>query len=306
MAYRIDIHATPAGETKRILLEVADKALSDFEKYKNDRPELVHKVRKRCKKARAMLRLARPALGEKRYKRENKRWRDAARRLSKYRDASARIEAVDTLGETDSEMNDPAAVDAVRHSLKLIESELYADRELDSRLDQFLADISKARESAIDLPLANASPDSYLAGLKKTYKRGRQAMATAFKAPAVESFHEWRKRAKYHYLQTRLLQDVWPTMMKARRKEAHDLSDLLGDAHDLAVLQRDFEQFADGAKIDLDQEKFTVALQHQRNFLRQKARVLGAKVFAEKPAQIEDRLLRFWRAEAAPTTPVAA
>ena len=51
----------------------------------------------RCKRIRAALRLAKPLIGEKAFRTENRWWRDQARLLSDLRDAGARLEALDTL-----------------------------------------------------------------------------------------------------------------------------------------------------------------------------------------------------------------
>ena len=54
-------------------------------------------------------------------------------------------------------------------------------------------------------------------------------------------WHDWRKRAKDVWYQLRLLQDTWPDVMKAMAGQASQLSDLLGDDHDLAVLSTKLE-----------------------------------------------------------------
>ena len=64
-----------------------------------DPVEAVHKARKDMKKLRATLKLVRPALGNKAYRRENGRFRDAGRALSDARDAQVRAENVDALAE---------------------------------------------------------------------------------------------------------------------------------------------------------------------------------------------------------------
>jgi hypothetical protein len=74
-------------------------------------------------------------------------------------------------------------------------------------------------------------------GLCKTYGRGRNALHAAYAEPSDESFHEFRKRAKYHWYHLRLLRRIWRDMLGVQREAADELSDLLGDDHDLAVLR---------------------------------------------------------------------
>src|SRR5205085_6461592 len=59
--------------------------------------EAVHAARRRGKKARALLRLARAAMGERTYRRANGTLRDAARPLSELRDAVVLVHALDAL-----------------------------------------------------------------------------------------------------------------------------------------------------------------------------------------------------------------
>ncbi len=59
-------------------------------------PRPVHAFRKRCKKIRALLRLVRPSLGS-RFRVENDRYRDMARRVAAVRDADVMVETFDNL-----------------------------------------------------------------------------------------------------------------------------------------------------------------------------------------------------------------
>ena len=64
-----------------------------------DPAEAVHEARKDMKKLRSALKLVRPVLGEKAYRRENERFRDVARALSDVRDAQVRAETVEGLAQ---------------------------------------------------------------------------------------------------------------------------------------------------------------------------------------------------------------
>jgi len=59
--------------------------------------ETVHDVRKRCKKLRGLVRLVRPALGNKQYRRANHACRDAARELSDLRETEVMLQTFDRL-----------------------------------------------------------------------------------------------------------------------------------------------------------------------------------------------------------------
>lgn len=61
--------------------------------------EVVHDVRKRFKKVRAVLKLARKALGARTYRKENARLRDGGRPLTAVRDARVLVQTLDGFGD---------------------------------------------------------------------------------------------------------------------------------------------------------------------------------------------------------------
>src|SRR4051794_31867359 len=88
-----------AADVGRILRKQVGKAL---EALNTDGPladEVVHDARKRLKKARALLRLLREALGPRIYRRENACLRDAGRPLTEVRDAKVLVDTFDELAE---------------------------------------------------------------------------------------------------------------------------------------------------------------------------------------------------------------
>jgi CHAD domain-containing protein len=98
MAYRLalaDDLAASLQSVARDQLEGAADGLADGD----DPVEAVHDARKRIKKTRAALRLARPGLPKRVYRAENSALRDTARGLSGARDADVMVETAEKLGE---------------------------------------------------------------------------------------------------------------------------------------------------------------------------------------------------------------
>src|SRR5690242_20693021 len=98
MSYGLTFNETPADAVERVRREQLDKAaeaLRDGE----DPVEAIHDARKRIKKTRALLRLARPGLTDGEYRRRNRALRDAGRGMSANRDADVLPETVDLLAE---------------------------------------------------------------------------------------------------------------------------------------------------------------------------------------------------------------
>ena len=133
-------------------------------------------------------------------------------------------------------------------------------------------------------------------GLRKTYKRGRRGMQEAYSEPSVAAFHEWRKRAKYLRYQLRLVRRGWPRVLKATHKEVKGLGDLLGDDHDLAVLEQIIEE-AEAEPGQADSEQILLALAAQRSEqLRDAAYGLGSRCTPRSRSIVDRRLQRYWQA----------
>ncbi len=296
MAYRFKSDEPVNHTLIRVAREQIGKAIAEIDDEGLDRHEVVHQVRKRCKKLRALIRIVRPALGNT-YKVENHGFRDAARTLSYVRDAQSLIDTVDDLcARFDDELDTGFGHD-IRARLASRRRRVADDEvDLDRRLEQFRVTMRQAYDRAGDWSLSEQGFDALSGGLAKTYARGRRAMGKAFAAPSAARFHEWRKRTKYHWFHLRLLRPVWPAPMKALCDAADDLADLLGDEHDLAVL-RDTLEAAPGEFGDVREMAVMLALIDRRRLaLQQQAKPLGLRVFAESPDALVARLDGYWRA----------
>lgn len=295
MSYRIALDETPEEGIKRVICEQYDKAL-DALVDAGDAPdavdEAVHDARKKLKKVRAALRLARFAFGEDTYQRENVAARDLGRALSDARDAKARIETLDLLCEAYEAPLDDVPFPSVREALGA-RLEAVRDESLGGgrTLGAVAEGVRAARRRISAAPFEGDDFEALAPGLAKTYRRGRKARRKAYGDPSVGRFHAWRKRAKYHRYHVRLLAALWPPLMKPWLDEVHRLTDLLGDAHDMAVL-------VDGLDgLDPDERKTLrgLAETHRRD-LEAKARGLGAKLFADAPDALVDRMGCWWAA----------
>src|SRR5262245_25721620 len=100
MSFQLQPEHSLRKSLRRIARSQMDAVLKELTAGANGpRDEVVHEVRKSFKKVRAVLRLVRPVIGEKCYRRENTCFRDAARPLTEVRDARILIETLDALVE---------------------------------------------------------------------------------------------------------------------------------------------------------------------------------------------------------------
>ncbi|MGA8262661.1 MAG: CHAD domain-containing protein, partial [Arenicellales bacterium] len=98
MAYRLKHSKAVAAEIERVVVEQIDRATAGIDNAGVDPDTTIHQVRKRCKKIRAVLRLARGSLDKDGvYEVENAFFRDLAAELSDLRDAVVLIETHDEL-----------------------------------------------------------------------------------------------------------------------------------------------------------------------------------------------------------------
>ena len=294
MAYRLTADETVQDGVRRCAREQLDHAVDELTTGVHDDPvEAVHAARKDLKKARSLLRLSRAAIDRDERRRENKALRDAGRSLSSARDAEVMLQALDALADHFAGQLPQTTFDAVRRHLET-ERDTARERMFASGLPEQTADELKSIRGRIeDWPTRRGGWKALEPGLLRSYKRGRKALATARSEPTVESLHEWRKRGKDLWYHLRMLKPLSPDIVGGQANEAHTLSDLLGDDHDLAVLRGTLGRGGDGLAVDLD--AVVALIDRRREQLQAEAFRVGARLYAEPPKAFGRRLHSYWK-----------
>jgi CHAD domain-containing protein len=258
--------------------------------------ESVHAARKDLKKARASLRLLRSALGEAVYARENMALRDCNRPLSRMRDGKVLIDTLDLLVERFETTAQVVPTDALRRVLR---RELTAIRRSTltgtTALKTHREMLRKALARAARWPVGNRGWSVVGAGFQRIYCSGRKALANAEADRTPTNLHEWRKQVKYLWHQLQTLQPLWPGPIGEFADQAHKLSDYLGDDHDLSVLREKVLESKDAFPNVGARGTLLSLIDRLRTELRDKAIVLGRRLYQEKPAAFEARFARYWR-----------
>jgi CHAD domain-containing protein len=222
----------------------------------------IHDTRKAIKRLRALLRLLRGELGERAYRREDDLLRDVARRLSGARDASVMLATLDALIERQPrKLGRRRGVAALRRRLaadsaRVGRHTLADPHERAELLGQLHA--LRWRVSAWSLP---ADPGMKLieADLHRIYRQGRSRAKLAARGKGgrrarTQTMHSWRKRVKDLRYAAEMLErredhgtarthaasrDARAAAKSLRKLASHadQLGELLGDEHDLAVLE---------------------------------------------------------------------
>ena len=285
MAFRFKRRESIAAAFARIAAEQIDDAVAALEK-----PSAagVHSARIFIKRLRGLLRLFCGALPEGSFDRENEALRTAARQLSSQRDAQVRLAGFDALSRG---IKTPGVAQARRHFLAACRASAPAHR----TAAPYQATITVLRAAGARLP--GLKPDSRWSvlsrGLKATYRRARQACATARAELSTSALHTWRRRSKEFEFQMRLLRKIDPLVMKRRLRQAALVTDLLGVDHDLAVLERTLAAVRE-LPSEL-REKLGARIARRRKKLQRTAFKLGSELFFEKPSVVVKELGRQWK-----------
>jgi CHAD domain-containing protein len=246
----------------------------------------VHETRKSLKRLRATVRLARDELGDEAYRRENVAFRDAGRRLGGARDSRVLLETFDALTERYGDEAPPERFERFKRTL--VGQHGAAQRRLheDAAIDEVVVELRRACARLGDWQLERRGLDALAPGFRRIYRGGRRAYRTARKEPSTENLHELRKRAKYLWYAAQIVRPAAPKKMKRIARRAHELSDLIGEDHDLALLaQRGNERrdrFADATAAG----ELAALTERRRAELRRNALELGRRIFKKKPRKV--------------------
>ncbi|MDB6087830.1 MAG: hypothetical protein JWN85_614 [Gammaproteobacteria bacterium] len=255
----------------------------------------VHGARKQLKRSRGLLRVVKDDLGRRRFARTNRRLRDASRPLSELRDVKVLIDTLDGLRNANGTTSD--AFRPVRKALEArrqqVRQRILKDRPM--RRD-VVKKLRKASRSVAHWSPAHRGWKAIGKGLSRAHRKGRTALDAAVRDNSDAALHEARKRAKDLLYATEFIVRAQPDSIQPIINDAHRLTDLLGDDHDLAVLQGVIDH-EPGLRLSAghrNQIKRRVA--RRRKDLQQHARALGRKLYAQSDAEFLTRIHDAWKA----------
>jgi CHAD domain-containing protein len=230
MSFQFGTKEKPGEAVRRIALEELDAARVELEPAAHDANAL-HEVRKRLKKLRALLDLARAPLGAA-ARAEDRLLRDVARQLARHRETDA-IGALLTAEAKAAGSRNLHDLHAALH-LHHVADAVATDRKRD--LDLVRRTLGTLRRRMAVAPFSDLKRSDCRRRLRKTYRAAREAYRTARGSLSDENLHEWRKTAKILLNQTRLLAPWGVTVLPAYRNRLVKLDDALGRARDCAFL----------------------------------------------------------------------
>jgi CHAD domain-containing protein len=297
MSYRLNFDEDLSHSTRRTAHEQLDQAAERLGNGASEDPvAAVHDARKNLKKARSLLRLVQSDLDRQTYRRENRAMRDAGREVSDVRDADVMVETLDKLRERFVGFVAGVVFDELIHRFK-DDAKKKRDGHNGLALDDVVNSLRAIAGRVDDWALDGTDWRTAERGVAKAYKRGRKAFKRALAKPTTKNLHELRKRVKDIWYHDRLLRAAWPVLLAAAAKEAHALSDRLGDDHDLALLDERLRGLdAPPAAID---EVLGLVMQ-RRDELLDEIKSLGHRIYAETPKAFRRRLREYLKEAASP------
>jgi len=295
MNFQLDQSETVSQGFQRVVLEQVDDLLIQLADPALPPDLVVHSTRKSLKRLRAVLRLARFAIGDEVYALERDRYRDIGRQLSEIRDSAVRIETIDDLI---ADAGPSHTYETLRGDLvdahKTLSQELF---EREHIFDKVAADLREGRalvHTWTDLP---NDFSAIRLGLRKVYSRGRADFEAARTNPTTEQLHAWRKFTKHLWYQTQLLLQIHPDYLQPLATALDALADYLGKDHDLANQSAIVKDSGVGH-----------ALSARRARMQRRAIQLGKTVYREAPDELNARFeiyFRVWRGDLAPAAVAA-
>lgn len=262
-------------------------------------PAAVHETRKAMKRVRALLKLLRSAFSDADYKRENKRFGDIGRMLSAARDADVLAQRAAELARRTTGKSRAAALALAQSARKTASKKPGGDLRsaaANGHLNEAIAALEAARKSIDRLELSSKSFTVVRKGLMKSYRQGRRIMGRCYDGGVDEDFHEWRKAVQAHWRHTALVSRAWPDMFEARMQLAKEMSDLLGEDHDLYVMigaaKARETSGAEGAGF----ASLVRSARARQAEIREELRAKGEALYAEDADEFVARVEAYWKA----------
>lgn len=301
MAFRLKSGAPLSRQVRRLMDRQLTAAIACLEApIPAPNAADVHAARKHVKKARALLRLVRSALGD-RYAPANRRLRTANRLLGPIADASAVVGAFDRLSDLEGGGLAAPTVSAIRTEL-LARTERVQQRAESGRVRARAIRLLTAQGRRADqLKLKACSSATLATAIRRAHRAGRDARDEALVHPRCDALHAWRRRVKDQWYLLRLLANSCGGRLIDDQHRLEVLDACLGELHNADLLVRLIPETPSLSRREV--ARCLLALRACRRELLRQARILG-RFFDETPGAYADRVRALWGA--APARVVAS
>lgn len=295
MTYAWVLDESVPNGVKRLLQEQIETAITYLKDEETDRDIAVHEARKCFKRIRAIFRLIRGKINKDTFQDKNTLYRDLGQELAPVRDAYVMVETLKTIHSQLDDSRTKRVATAIRKDLEADYKKTKADFwQNEATVQQVIEALEDELASLDSLSIKHDSFKMFKKGLRKVYKRGYKRMDVAYeRIPDAEAFHDWRKRVKYLWYHMTILQPVHPAKIMPLVTQLDELSDLLGLAHDYAVL---YETIASHPKTQSGLGRQLLAIiDYKRGELELSAKPFGEAIYSLKSKKFTKQVKKWWK-----------
>jgi CHAD domain-containing protein len=291
MGYRIKRKEGVAEAVRRIVREQLGRAIAVARDRTIAQDERVHEVRTRLKRSRAALELIRTQVGNPAL-RDDRRLRDAGRRLSRPRDLAIHAQTFHALGARLQSGLAPRQLARIGASEQQIRAALHPE-EVERQLRETVQTLRRLRRGLGGWGVGGCPP-AIGSGVTETYRRGLQKLAAARERPSPERLHDWRKHVKALAYELRIIGGAVPELRTTLIPKVEKLGEVLGEIHDLDSLRAAAERHPQWFERAADGRSMLSAVEERRAELEAGALRLAASVFAGRARDVRALVETGW------------
>lgn len=287
MPYRLRARESASKNYRRIAREQMELTLRELS-APTVSPEGVHATRKALKRLRALLTCAEPALDAPEIRKRKAVLRSIGRMLAPQRDATIALQTARDLSQRFGADAAPIFVELTAH-LEMTSGDLSKSLDAEVALEARRRLNLEAKKLA-KIRLSGKGFEPLMVGIETVYRTARRAFKRAYEHPSDDAFHTLRKCVQMHWRHMSLLSNAWPDSFAVRIAAARELSQMLGDDHDVAIMLGCL-----GAMPDESRAEIAALCARRQQELREAARLRLALLFAERPKAFGKRMSQYWR-----------
>jgi len=295
MAYRVKIGADLNKDVRRLLVSQTGRAIGHLSGALDDGGSAVHATRKSLKRCRSILRLVRPGLSAKSFRRQDQAFRAVARLLSQDRDREVLAQTLALLTAGEGTNADKAALSSALNALQSEHLNGFAHQDADDNFRAAIGLLRNIEQGLQTLKIHAERVETVAAGFRMAYAEGRITLRAAYRSGEDEAFHTFRKALQHHWRHCQLLGPVWPELMDVRINAARELSQLAGLDHDLSVLILHLSDHRHPFDAAVRSRVQALAMAEQTR-LRCEMKPLAERLYAFAPRDMERMIKRLWPA----------
>jgi CHAD domain-containing protein len=275
---------------RRLVRKTLDATIEQLEGHEVSATD-IHEARKRIKKARAILKLLKGALGAH-YADENGQLRSVGQALGRVRDPEVLVETLEAIRGRSSTVISDATRQRVARGLRRRHDQ--AQHSAPDVARRAVGILKRVRKTLPDEVAKAGDLAAVRKGLASVYRQSRAAIGELTLDADAAAFHAWRRRVKEHWYHVRLFEGRHPAS-RARARSLRALEKELGEEHNLAILNdvllKSPGRFGDARTTNL----VLGCIQKRQRVLRKKALARGRRLFVAKPKEVEATVQEWWR-----------